>query len=165
MFFRGALGFVNKFVEELSNGLSKHQPEARLSQPQRDWLAFCLMGILVTNSVCWARFERASLGEYQLAELSAMFRNSPISWDKLFHESIRVILRKYNIAEGVLVADDTDNKRAKTAPLIYRIHKVFDKKTSGYFNGQTIVFIILVSGSLTIPVGFAFYQPDPAIQA
>ncbi len=42
---------------------------------------------------------------------------------------------------------------------------MFCTKTQGYFNGQTLVVAVLVSESLTIPVGFAFYHPDPAIQA
>jgi len=27
---------------------------------QRSWLAFCVTATLVTHSICWARFERAS---------------------------------------------------------------------------------------------------------
>ena len=42
---------------------------------------------------------------------------------------------------------------------------MFDTKTQGYFNGQTLVVALLVSEAITIPVGFAFYRPDPAIQA
>jgi hypothetical protein len=36
---------------------------------------------LVTNSVCWARFARASLGTYALAALSWMFRHAKIPWE------------------------------------------------------------------------------------
>ncbi|HYQ91348.1 MAG TPA: transposase, partial [Candidatus Competibacteraceae bacterium] len=44
-------------------------------------------------------------------------------------------------------------------------HKVFDKKTGGYFNGQTIVFLFLVTPKVSLPVGFRFYQPDPVVKA
>ena len=44
-----------------------YQPRAGLSRLQRYWLSVGLMGILVSNSVCWARCERASLGHYSLA--------------------------------------------------------------------------------------------------
>ena len=40
-------------------------------------------------------------------------------------------------------------------------HKIFDKKTGGYFNGQTVVFLVLVTPKLTVPVGFRFHQADP----
>ena len=38
-------------------------------------------------------------------------------------------------------------------------HKVFDKGTGGYFNGQSLVFLILVTDKITIPIGFRFYCP------
>ena len=45
------------------------------------------------------------------------------------------------------------------------MHKVKDKKTGGWFKGQEFVFLILVTNTVTIPVGFRFYIPDPALQA
>lgn len=39
--------------------------------------------MLVTNSLCWARFERASLGTYSLAALSWMFRQANSPWEDL----------------------------------------------------------------------------------
>lgn len=57
------LPFVQAFVEELDAALKAHSPSARgLSALQRHWLSFCLMAIMVTNSLCWSRFERAGLG-------------------------------------------------------------------------------------------------------
>ena len=166
MFFRENLPFIEEFITELDQNLRAHSPEKKgLSHKQKGFLSFCLMGIFVTNSVCWARFERASLGGYAVGALSWMFRHAPIPWDLLLHMGIRIILRKYNIKNGVLVVDDTDHKRSKVTSRIHRAYKVFDKKTNGYFNGQTIVFLILVSESITIPVGFAFYSPDPAWKA
>jgi hypothetical protein len=61
---------------------------------QRSWLGLCLMGILVTNSVCWARFERASLGRYSLAALSWMFRHAKLAFALLLQKSVQVVLRK-----------------------------------------------------------------------
>src|SRR5882672_5012849 len=50
--------------------LCAHHPSHAMSATQRTWLAFCVTAVLVTNSICWARFERASLGTYSLAALS-----------------------------------------------------------------------------------------------
>jgi hypothetical protein len=63
--------FVEEFVKELDLCLGRHNPQLRLTFSQRYWLSFCLSGILLTNSVCWARFERASLGKYTKSVLSA----------------------------------------------------------------------------------------------
>ena len=43
------------------------------------------------------------------------------------------------------------------------IHKQKHKASSGYVNGQTVVLLLLVTQSITFPVGFSFYMPDPAL--
>ena len=111
MFITTPLPFVQEFVDELHETLVKYQPCAGLSRRQRLWLSFCLMGILVSNSVCWAKFERASLGNYSLAALSWMFRKSQIPWGLLLHMSVRVLLANDGITHGALVIDDSDKKR------------------------------------------------------
>ena len=42
--------------------------------------------------------------------------------------------------------------------------KIKDKKTGGYFNGQSIVFLVLVSDLLTILIRSEFYKPDPVLR-
>ncbi|MDM8561225.1 hypothetical protein [Candidatus Parabeggiatoa sp. HSG14] len=64
-----------------------------------------------------------------------------------------------------MVIDETDHRRAKRTKRIYKTHKQKDKKTGGYVNGQTIVFLLLVTNAITIPVGFVFYMPDPVLSA
>ena len=119
------------------------------------------MGILLTNTVCWAAFQCAGLGNYQLGALSWMFRHSKLSWDVLLQASVSLVLRHFKITSGVLAADDSDHRRAKKTSKIHAAHKIFDKKTGGYFNGQCIVFLLLVTPIVTLPVGFWFYRPDP----
>ena len=157
--------FLDRFVEELSDSLKPLNAGRGLSFAQRCWLKFCLMGVLMTNSVCWASFERIGLGNYHLGALSWMFRKTKIPWEKLFQASVGRVLERHGIKEGVLDADDSDLRRAKQTKRIHAAHKIFDKKTGGYFNGQTVVFLVLVSGRVTIPVGFRFYRPDPAMVA
>jgi hypothetical protein len=55
---------VRAFVDAIDEVIREHRPGQGLSAIQRTGLAFCLTAILVTNSICWARFERASLGTY-----------------------------------------------------------------------------------------------------
>ena len=136
-----------------------------MSAMQRTWLAFCVTAVLVTNSICWARFERASLGTYSLAALSWMFRHSKIPWDHLLVASVRVILRHHGITSGSLVIDDTDNPRSKSAKALAHLYKLRDKESGGYLWGQSLVFLVLVTPKISIPVGFVFYQPAPELSA
>ena len=165
MWLSEPLPFIEDFIDELGSGLQVHNPKIKLSGIQRGWLGFCLMGIILTNSVCWARFERMSLGKYKIAALSWMFRHSKIPWGTLLQIGVGLILKRYGIREGVLVTDDSDHQRSKKTPKLYKTHKIKDKGSGGYINGQNIVLLLLVSQQISLPVGFAIYQPDPAKQA
>jgi len=159
------LPFVTSFIDALNQALEEYQPGWSLSGIQKVWLSFCILAVLVTNSVCWARFERACLGTYSLAALSWMFRHSKIPWDRVLRMSVQVILRRYGITQGVLDIDDTDKQRSKLTQKIAYVHKLKDKKSGGFIQGQSIVFLVLVTPKITFPVGFAFYMPDPALTA
>ena len=119
---------------------------------------------MLTNTVCWARFERVSYGNWLLPALSWMFRKSKINWEELLKSSVKVILMKYEIKEGTLELDDTDRERSKNAKKLYKLGKHKDKKSGGYFNGQGIIFLLLVTEKVSIPVGFKFYQMDPELR-
>ena len=161
MIFSRPLPFVEAFVTEIHQGLrTRYGRCTGLSSTQRYWLSFCLMGVFMTNSICWERFSRAGIGGYKAAALSWMFRHSKIPWEHLLEISIRILLQAHGILHGVLVLDDSEKQRSKVTRRI-TCHKVKDKKSGGYFNGQEIIFLLLVTESITFPVGFAFYRPDP----
>jgi hypothetical protein len=157
--------FVSAFVDTVDEAIRAHSPSHGMSAIQRAWLAFCVTAVLVTNSICWARFERASLGTYSLAALSWMFRHSKIPWEPLLVASVRVILRQYGITSGSLVIDDTDNQRSKSAKTLAHLYKLRDKESGGYIWGQSLVFLLLVTPTISIPVGVVFYQPAPELSA
>lgn len=159
------LPFIRAFVEDLNDALKRIDPNAGLSRSQKGWIAFCCLGILVTNSVCWARLERCSLGRYTLGALSWMFRRANIRWELLLHGGVKAVLKRYGIYKGIMVIDDSDKKRSKSTSLIFRVHKLKDKSSGGYIMGQSLVLLVLVTERVTIPVGFAFYMPDPALSA
>jgi DDE superfamily endonuclease len=165
MWLSQPLPFIEDFIDELGRGLQAQDSNRKLSGIQRGWLGFCLMGIILTNSICWARFERMSLGHYKIAALSWMFRQSKIPWAMLLQIGVGVILKRYGITTGVLVTDDSDHQRSKKTPKLYKTHKIKDKGTGGYINGQNIVLLLLVTAKVSLPVGFAIYQPDPEKQA
>ena len=157
--------FVSAFIEAVDEAIRQDHPNSGMSAIQRSWLAFCLTATLVTHSICWARFERASLGTYSLAALSWMFRHSKIPWDQLLVASVRVILRHPGITSGSLVIDDTDNPRSKAATKLAYLYKLRDKESGGYVWGQSLLFLLLGTPKISIPVGFVFYQPDPELSA
>jgi hypothetical protein len=90
-----------------------------------------------------------------------MFRNSKLAWDGLLRASVSLVPRRHGITEGVLVVDDNDHRRAKRTKRVWKAHKVYDKKTGGYFNGQCLVLLALVTPKVTVPVGFRLHQPAP----
>jgi hypothetical protein len=156
-----AFPFVQEFIGEVDAQLRKINPGHGLSWIQRSWIAFCLVGVWVTGTVCWTQFERYSLGSYSVAALSWVFRKAKMAWELLLVSSVGVILKKYSLTTGHLIIDDTDRKRSKSTTDIALVHKIYDKKTGGYFMGQNLVFLLLVTDKITLPVGFRFYQPDP----
>ena len=157
--------FVSAFVEAVADAIREQHPSHAMSATQRAWLAFCGTAVLVTNSICWARFERASLGTYSLAALSWMFRHSKMPWNHLLVASGQGILRHHGITSGSLVIDATDNPRSKSAQALAYLYKLRDKESGGYLWGQSLVFLVLVPPKISLPVGFIFYQPAPELSA
>jgi hypothetical protein len=163
--FADSLPFIVQYISELAKELHQRHPEHHLSVIQRKWLSFCLTGILLTGTLCWAAFERMGLGDYRIGALSWMFRNAKLPWSVLLHASISLLLRIFNLMSGVLVLDDSDHRRAKTTTRVYGTQKIFDKKTGGYYNGQCLMFLLLVTETVTLPLGMRFYRPDPRYRA
>ena len=158
---KDGMPFIKDYITSLNAILQTKFGGRELSKIQSLWLQFVILGILVTNSFCWSRFQRFSVDEYTKSALCWVFRKASIAWELLLQASVLHILSTYGIKSGTLVIDDTDVERSKNVTQIAGAHKIKDKKTGGYFLGQNIVFIILVSNEITIPVGFKFYVPDP----
>ena len=166
MLIHQPLPFVQEFVAALDEALRAHDGAGRgLSRLQQRRLSFCLMAIVITNSLCWARFERVGLGRYSQAALSWVFCRAKLPWEWLLALSVRVILHRYGITGGTLVADDSDRERSKVTRRIAGVHKLKDKTSGGYVRGQCLVFLLSVTATATFPVGVAFYQPDPVLRA
>ncbi|RDH45595.1 transposase [Zooshikella ganghwensis] len=123
------------------------------------------MGIAVTGVFCWAAFERCSLGAFKQDQLRWMFYHGKMAWSSLLQASVRVILNHYRLSSGVLIFDDSDKLRSKNTRRIKGVHKIRHKKTGGYAQGQELVFMLLVTPVVTLPIDFRFYVPDPALSA
>jgi len=62
--------FLSDYVNQLSETLENSQITAGMTVKRQNWLAFCLTCIIVTNSICWRKFSRVSLGSFTDALLS-----------------------------------------------------------------------------------------------
>jgi len=156
-----ALDFVESYIDLLSQSLNA--VGGRLTKTQKAWLGFCLTAMVFTNTVNWKAWERWSSGKYSDSALSKMLKWSQIPWNLLLLASIKLIISRYNIKEGVLVIDDSDHERSKNTTHIAYAHRIKDKKNDGYYNGQNLIFLLLVTDTITFPVGFSFYEPDPVL--
>jgi hypothetical protein len=85
-----------------------------------------------------------------------MLRHSTIPWDELLVASMRGMLRPYGITSGRLVMDDTDNQRSQSAKTLAHLYKLREKERGGYLWGHRLVFLVLVTPKISLPVGFAF---------
>ena len=156
---------VTLFVETLNASLRTIDPTAELTRIQRVWLVTVLMGIIVTDMLCWAAFERRGLNRFTQSQLRWMFKSARLAWSHLLRCSVRIVLAHYGLHAGTLVLDETDKRRAKITKKIAGAHKIKDKKSGGYFNGQELVFLFLVTDTVSFPVDFRFYAPDPEVRA
>lgn len=156
------LKFLVDYVTALNASL-KQISSVELSNIQRRWLVIILMGIVVTGKFNWAAFERRSLGEFKESRLRWIFRHATMAWSHLLEASVAHVMTHYSLTKGVLALDDSDKVRSRNTSKIAGVHKVKDKKTGGWFKGQEFVFLVLATDTVTIPVGFRFYIPDPAI--
>jgi hypothetical protein len=160
-----SLPSVTQFVDTLNHSLKICKGSAVLSDRQRTWLRTVLVGIVMTGTLNWAAFERRSLKTFKQGCLRWMFYQAKIAWPLLLRASVGALLRHYLITRGVLAIDDTDKQHSKNTTKIASVHKIKDKKTGGYFNGQELIFMVLVTDWITFPVGFRWYQPDPKQRA
>jgi hypothetical protein len=155
-----ALTFIIVYVNDLSAKLKILNSGSGLSRKQKIWLSFVLSAVLVSNSICWSYFERMSNKKHKACTLLGMFRRPVIAWSKLMTASVGMIIERYKLKEGVLLVDDTDKSRSKNVKKLHAAHKVKDKATDGYSIAQNVMFLVLVTDRVTIPLGFAFYEPD-----
>ena len=155
------LSFIKIYLDSLNDEINKASPSYKLTKAQYSWLGFVLSALLVTNCFCWDSYVRASLGKHKSSALRWVFKYSKLPWDRILIFSIRALIKRYNLGEGVLVIDDSDIPRSKNTTNIYGVQKLKDKASGGFIQGQNIVFLLLVTDKITIPVGFDFYVPDP----
>jgi hypothetical protein len=94
-----------------------------------------------------------------------MLRHRKMPWDERLGARVRVILHHDGLPGGRLVIDDTDHKRSKSAHTLAHLYKLCDKKSGGDSWGHSRLFLLVVTPTITFPVGFRFSQPAPELSA
>lgn len=161
LFLIEPIKFIKNYVTSLAQSLNDQGYE--VTKIQQFKLATILSVILLCNRVCWSDVELVTLGKHTSKTTWWFANKSTMPWSRLFLASTQMMLHTYGITEGVIAIDETDNPRSKKTPFIGFAHKYFEKKSGGYKNGQEIVFLVLITSTVTIPVGFEFYEPDEGI--
>ena len=92
-----SLPFIRDYIAAVNESIKQKNPENQLSRLQSYWLGFVILGLLVTNSFCWARYERFGLGRYKIKQMSWMFRRAQIVWESLLQASVKHIISAYGI--------------------------------------------------------------------
>ena len=163
--FSAPLPEAVSFAEDLDKALHSLPGGKGLSRLQKLWIAFCMTAIIVTHTICWERFERGSAGYYKAKALSFMLHWAPLPWKKLLMASTLMLIRLHGITNGILAIDDDNRPRSKSTSRLFGVHKVLDKKTNGFVMAQNLIKLVLITKTITLPVGIEFYIPDPAFKA
>jgi hypothetical protein len=69
------------------------------------------------------------------------------------------------MTSGSLVIDDTDNQRSQSAKTRAHLDTLRDKERGGSLWGHSLVLLVLVTPTISIPVGVVFSQPAPELRA
>lgn len=89
-----------------------------------------------------------------------MLRRSKIPMEKLFWGGIKLSFKLFKIKEVVVACDDSERERSKNCRFLPFVRKTICKATGGWVQAQNLVFIILVTNRVSIPVWYCFHRPS-----
>ena len=59
--------------------------------------------------------------------------------------SILNIFKQYEVTNGTLALDGTDNKRSKNTQKIAKVSSIKDKASGGFIKGQELTILVLIT--------------------
>jgi len=96
MIINDSLPFIKSYVASINQVLLDQKgAKQSMSSIQCYWLSFVILGLLVTNSLCWSRFERFALKEYSASAICWMFKKAKITWELLLYASTPTPLKSW----------------------------------------------------------------------
>jgi hypothetical protein len=112
MIFSKPQPFISAFVDEIDEVLRERDPQRRgSSNKQKYWISFCMMATIMTNSICWAQFERAGL-LLQPDQLAQLKRKQPVFTVGSLINRIKVECL-VEVIHDILSANDPEQELAK----------------------------------------------------
>tara|TARA_B110000967_G_C18772774_1_gene503985 strand:- start:18 stop:320 length:303 start_codon:yes stop_codon:yes gene_type:complete len=97
MIINDSLPFIKSYVDAINQALIDNGSNRSMTSIQCYWLSFVILGLLVTNSLCWSRFERFALKEYRASDMCWMFKKAKIAWELLLYASVVVRQSYYSL--------------------------------------------------------------------
>jgi hypothetical protein len=91
------LTFVTDFIHTLNASLAMIKPNATLTRAPKVGLSFLLMGMVMTETLNWAAFERRSVKKAKSNRLRWIFYRSKIAWQLPLTASIKQIIKHHGI--------------------------------------------------------------------
>lgn len=145
---------ISDFVRQVAK-----QGGADLTTKQHGLLATLLTGMILLGSFKVKGISALFLSKLTPAAIYAMLRRGNIPFDKLFWGALKLIIKAFNVRVITIAVDDTERERSKNCKVLPFVRKALCKATGGWIQAQNIVFIVLVTDRVTIPVWFSFHRP------
>lgn len=139
---------ATQFIDHLDQALRQ---ALRAQWLTRKKCCFLASTMFLTQKLYWAAMSRRSIGQYSSAALRWMFYRSEIVWHLLIPFRVLVIVDHYGLSEGNLLIDDIGRSWCKRKKKNGKVHKIREKKTSSYVNGQELVFLAIQTQLVAVP--------------
>ena len=137
------LPFVIDYMNMISSNIEIKPNDKKLTSIGSKIIGFIISGIILYAVINYEDFGRNSLNKYKADSISKLIRRLNRNlFEAIFLASIRGLINKFDLTDGVLVLDDTDNKRSKRTKRIHAVQKIKDKSTSGYMQGQSMGLLL-----------------------
>ena len=164
MVFGKPAPFVSAFVTAVDEAMRAQSPSHGMPTMQRAWLAFCITAVLVTStpSAGHALNVPASAAmRWRLCPGCFAIARCPGTVSRRVCGSSCATMACTLGASSLTIRTTNAPKRPKRSAYLYKLH---DKESGGCVWGQSLVFLVLVTPKISIPVG-CLYQPAPELSA
>ena len=148
-----------KSVESYVGTIAEHG-EVTLTSKQAKLVARLLSGILLLGAFKVSRIAALFLMEISPPAIYAMLRRSAIPFDKLFWGSLKLVIGLFGVRTVTIAIDDTERERSKGCRALPFVRKAVCKLTGGWIQVQNLLFFVLVTDKVTIPIWFSFHRPS-----
>lgn len=152
---------ITQFTLQLNSSL-KYNYNRSLSNKQLRFVEACIWAIVWYGKLSWAAFGRFFLGISPQC-FSYMLHRSSIPWLELYNAAVIFCLRQFGVTKLFISVDDTQRSRSGKVKKLWAFFKDLNRKTGGFGIFQNLVVIYLITDTISIPLMFAFYRPNPQV--